>query len=61
MANQDFMVFPGKLFCKKCQEQVTSFRFWLESGDTTWMCTQKHISKVELKPKKKKKSDFENE
>ena len=61
MANQDFRVFPGKFFCKKCNEEVTSLRFWLESGDTTWMCTKKHISKVELMIKKKTKKDFINE
>jgi hypothetical protein len=61
MANQDFKVFSGKFFCKKCNEEVTSLRFWPESGDTTWMCTKKHISKVELAVKKKTKKDFLNE
>jgi len=61
MANKDFIVFNGKLTCKKCSEHVASFRFWPESGDTTWMCSQKHVSKVELVPRKKKKGDFVNE
>lgn len=61
MANNNYIIFNGKLTCKKCHEEVSSFRFWPESGDTTWMCSQKHVSKVELVPKKKKKSDFGHE
>ncbi len=61
MANQDFKIFEGKFPCKKCNEEVTSLRLWLESGDATWMCTKKHMSKVNLMPKKKKKADFINE
>lgn len=61
MADKDFKVFDGKFPCKKCHEEVLSLRLWLESGDATWMCTKKHISKVNLLPKKKKKADFQNE
>jgi hypothetical protein len=61
MADRDFRVFNGKFPCKKCNEEVTSLRFWPESGDTTWMCTKKHMSKVGLTPKKKKKGDFTDE
>jgi hypothetical protein len=61
MADKDFSIYNGKFLCKKCQEEVNSLRFWTESGDTTWMCTKKHISKVTLITIKKKKADFENE
>lgn len=61
MANNNYMVFNGKMTCKKCHEEVKSLRFWPESGDTTWMCSQKHINKVCLIPQKKKKGDFDNE
>jgi hypothetical protein len=61
MADKDFTIYNGKFPCKKCQEEVTSLRLWAESGDATWMCTKKHISKVSLKPSKKKKADFINE
>jgi len=57
----DFKIFPGKFPCKKCQEEVLSLRLWPESGDATWMCTNKHISKVSLMPQKKKKADFKSE
>jgi hypothetical protein len=58
---KDFTVYPGKFPCKKCGVEVTSLRYWAESGDATWMCSEKHISKVNLIPPKKKKADFVNE
>jgi hypothetical protein len=61
MADSNFIVFPGKFPCKKCSEEVLSLRLWRESGDVTWMCSAKHISKVKLIPEKKKKKDFINE
>jgi hypothetical protein len=61
MAEEKFSHVPGKFICQKCKQDVTAARFWYESGDVTWMCSNKHISKVELVAKKKKKKDFENE
>lgn len=56
--SEKFKIYPGKFQCKKCNEEVLSIRLWLESGDLTWMCTQKHISKVPLILTKK---DYERE
>ena len=56
--SEKFKIYPGKFACKKCHEEVLSIRLWLESGDLTWMCTQKHISKVPLILTKK---DYERE
>jgi len=61
MSEQRFKTFPGKFPCKKCEEVVPILRLWPESGDVTWMCSKKHISKVCLIPPKKTKKDFENE
>jgi hypothetical protein len=61
MVDQKFFSFTGKFICKKCKENVTDARFWNETGDVTWMCSKKHISKVELDAKKKKKKDFSDE
>lgn len=58
MAEKEFKIFSGEFTCKKCDEVVTSIRLWVMSGDTTWMCSNKHISKVSLVPDKKKKKDF---
>ena len=58
---KEFGVYSGNFLCKKCNEEVLSLRLWNDSGDVTWMCSQKHVSKVGLLPIKKKKGDFENE
>jgi hypothetical protein len=46
--SEKFKIFPGKFVCQKCNEEVNSLRLWLDSADVTWMCSQKHISKVAL-------------
>ena len=61
MSESKFMTVPGKFPCKKCEEVVEVLRFWYETGDATWMCSNKHMSKVCLIPKKKTKKDFINE
>jgi len=61
MAEEKFLPVPGKFICQKCKQGVTAARFWYDSADVTWMCQSKHISRVELLAKKKKKKDFENE
>jgi hypothetical protein len=61
MAEKDFKIFEGKFPCKKCGEEVLSLRLWLSSGDATWMCSRKHLSKVGLIPQKKRKADFDHE
>jgi hypothetical protein len=61
MLDKEFKIFEGKFPCKKCQEEVLSLRLWVASGDATWMCSKKHVSKVNLIPQKKKKADFAHE
>jgi hypothetical protein len=61
MSEEKFFSFQGKFICQKCKQDVTEARFWRESGDATWMCANKHISRVELVAKKKKKKDFNDE
>jgi hypothetical protein len=56
-----YSIYPGKWPCKTCQEEVLLLRLWIETGDATWMCSKKHISRVSLVPKKKKKKDFTDE
>lgn len=58
---KDFTVYSGKFSCKKCGEEVKSLRLWIDSGDVTWMCESKHVSKVNLIPQKKTKADFQHE
>jgi hypothetical protein len=61
MLDKKFSTYPGKFPCKTCQEEVMLLRYWIESGEATWMCSKKHISKVGLFPQKKKKRDYLNE
>lgn len=58
---KDFSIYSGKWPCKTCHEVVLTLRLWPESGDATWMCSNKHLSKVNLIPTKKKKKDFKSE
>jgi hypothetical protein len=59
--DKPFATFPGKFLCKNCNEEVKSMRLWRDTGDATWMCTKKHVSRVQLVAKKKTKKDYENE
>lgn len=61
MSSKDFTVFHGKFLCKQCNKEVLSARLWSASGDVSWMCSDKHLSKVSLIPQKKKKKDFVDE
>lgn len=61
MQNKLFTVYPGTFMCKECDEVVKTMRLWKESGEASWMCNKKHISKVQLLPIKKRKKDYENE
>jgi hypothetical protein len=56
--SEKFKVYAGKFPCKKCNEEVTSLRLWIDSADLTWMCSNKHLSKVPLILTKK---DYERE
>lgn len=58
MSNEKFKVFPGDFICQTCKEEVKSLRLWKETATLTWMCSQKHISKVPIILTKK---DYERE
>jgi len=58
MAEPKFKVFNGEFPCHTCKEVVISLRLWLETTDLTWMCSQKHVSKVTLI---KTRKDYERE
>ena len=58
MSNPKFKTFEGQWPCHTCKEVVPILRLWLETADVTWMCSNKHISKVQLI---KTKKDYERE
>jgi hypothetical protein len=43
-----YTVYQGKFLCKICKEEVSSMRVYPDTGDATWMCNKKHISKIHL-------------
>ena len=43
-----YSVYSGDFFCQKCNEVVDSARFYKETFDFTWLCSAKHLSKVNL-------------
>lgn len=43
-----YSVYKGIFLCQKCKEEVTESRFYGHSHDLTWMCSNKHLSKVSL-------------
>lgn len=47
-----FSLYHGVFTCQRCKEDVTQARFWYDTKDITWMCSNKHISKVNLSVKK---------
>lgn len=53
-----YSIFPGKFKCQECGTDVTSLRSYPEEKELTWMCVNKHVSKVSLKTRKNKK-DYE--
>lgn len=55
-----YTITHGEFPCHTCKEVVKSLRFYPDTKDLTWMCSQKHLSIVSLKTKKKKK-DYERE
>jgi hypothetical protein len=57
MAN--FTVYYGKFICHECKAEVKSLRLYPETKEATWMCKDKHLSRVGFGRKKKK--DYERE
>jgi hypothetical protein len=55
-----FTTYPGKFPCKTCKEEVSIMRFYKDTGMASWMCSSKHISKIQLcQVGYKKKKDYE--
>lgn len=40
--------YTGKFLCQKCKVEVDEARFYVKSYDLTWMCEDKHLSKVNI-------------
>ena len=55
----NYTVYKGKFLCHTCKIEVLSLRLYADTKEITWMCKDKHLSKVNLG--RRKKSDFERE
>lgn len=55
-----YEIFYGQFPCHTCREVVSSLRSYPEVKELTWVCSQKHLTKVSLRTKKTKK-DYERE
>ncbi len=43
-----YTIFQGKFPCKTCKEEVKTMRVYMETGLSSWMCSKKHLSEVQL-------------
>jgi hypothetical protein len=55
-----YTVYSGKFICKECKKEVLTMRMYPETGEGTWMCSDKHLTKVQIaQTRYKKKKDYE--
>jgi hypothetical protein len=54
-----YTVYSGQFPCHTCKAVVPSLRLYSETKEVTWVCPEKHLSKVSLIAKKKTKKDYE--
>lgn len=55
-----YTVYEGQFNCKTCKKTVATIRVYPDSGMASWMCSEKHLSEVQLFKvgyKKVKKND----
>ncbi|CAB4164214.1 hypothetical protein UFOVP828_6 [uncultured Caudovirales phage] len=55
----NYTLYNGKFVCHTCKAIVSTLRSYAETKELTWMCKEKHLSKVTLVHKRKK--DYERE
>jgi len=55
-----YTVYPGTFICHECKAEVRSLRSYYVNKELTWMCPEKHVSRVDLNTKKSKR-DYERE
>lgn len=48
MSKDKFKTYEGTFPCHTCREDVFSVRLWLDTANLTWMCSQKHVTKIPL-------------
>jgi len=56
-----YEVISGKFFCHTCENTPDTARLYTDTKKLTWMCSDKHLSEVNLIAEKKTKKDYERE
>ena len=60
--SNNFSTYKGKFLCKACKKEVLSMRLYSSTGIGSWMCSDKHITEVQVyQVGYKKKKDYERE
>lgn len=54
-----YTVYKGVFICQECKVEVFSIRCYGQAQEVTWMCKDKHLSKVSFA--KRKRKDFDGE
>jgi len=58
--SKNFTVYEGAFTCKTCQKQVKTIRIYSDTGMGSWMCSDKHLSEVQVyQVGYKKKKNYE--
>ena len=55
-----YTVYSGKFICHTCKMEVATLRLYADTKEATWMCKDKHLSRVSF-AKRKKKDYIQNE
>jgi hypothetical protein len=56
-----YNVYQGQFVCHVCKAEVKTLRSYPDTKKLTWMCSDKHISEVDLNTRKKKNEREERE
>lgn len=54
-----YSVYVGDFRCHTCKAEVKTLRSYPATKELTWMCPERHVSRIDLNTKKTKK-DFDD-
>ncbi len=56
-----YNIYQGQFVCHVCKAEVKTLRSYPAEKKLTWMCADKHVSEVDLDPRRKKNEREERE
>ncbi len=54
-----YNIYHGEFVCHVCKAEVKTLRSYPNDKKLTWMCPEKHVSEVDLDPRRKKSNERE--